>query len=205
MFSAQAEALLTQHVAHSSLCPIDVALAEWTVYSAIHTKHALSFSLFSNLLDKLIKPVQTSSLCEEDIKLFWESVKKLLPSCFGIIRKLRKKCGNEKAAIKQLLDVLRIINKISMLEPPVNTDLFPAKSYSWLNDTRNEEQILDIQYVLREAVNQGANNWFNYILENNSRNDSTDDGKLQYLIKIVQLVRSDLQKGIEFYDKIFQE
>lgn len=204
MFSAQAEALLTQHIAQSGLGPIEVALSQWVVYSTIHTTHALNFSLFSNLLDKLVKPVQTSKLCEEDNKLFWEAVKKLLPSCFGIIRKIRRKCTNEKASIKQLLEALKIISKLQELEPPQNTDLFPSKTYGWLSNCSDEPNC-DIRSVLQEAVTQGASDWFNHIIENNARNDETDEGKLQYLIKIIQLVRTDLQKAIEFYDKIFQE
>lgn len=204
MFSAQAEALLTQHIAQSGLGPTEVALCQWVVYTTIHTTHALNFSLFSNLLDKLVKPVQTSKFCEEDNKLFWEAVKKLLPSCFGIIRKIRKKCTNEKAGIKQLMEVLKIISKLRELEPPLNADLFPTKTYGWLSN-RNDEPNCDIQSVLHEAVTQGASDWFNHIIENNVRNDENDEGKLQYLIKIIQLVRTDLQKAIEFYDKMFQE
>lgn len=204
MFSPQAEALLTQHVAHSGLGPTEVALCEWVAYATIHSNHALSFSLFSNLLDKLVKPIQTSSLCEEDIKLFWTSTKKLLPSCFNTVRKIRKKTNNEKAAIKQLLDVLKILNKLSMLELPKDLDLFPAKSYGWMSDS-NEEGTRDIPLVLKEAVTHSANDWFNHILENNARNDNTDDGKLQYLIRIIQLIKIDLQKAIEYYDKMFQE
>lgn len=204
MFSAQAEALLTQHIAQSGLGPTEVALSQWVVYSTIHTSHALSFSLFSNLLDKLIKPVQTSKLCEEDNKLFWEAAKKLLPSCFSIIRKIRRKCTNEKASIKQLMEVLKIISKLCQLEPPPNTDLFPSKTYAWLSNV-SDEPSCDIQGVLHEAVTQGASDWFNHVIENNARNDENDEGKLQYLIKIIQLVRSDLQKAVEFYDKMFQE
>lgn len=202
-FSAQAEALLTQHVAQSGLNPNEVALAQWAVYTAIHTNHALSFSLFVNTLDKLVKPLQTASaFCEEDVKLFWESCRKLLPSCFGVIRKIRKKSSNEKTAIRQLTDVLKIIRVLSGLDVPENVELFPANSYGWLTEM---ETNCDISAVLQKAVMQGANEWFDYILENNARHDETDDGKLQFFIKIVQLIRTDLQKAIEIYNRLFQE
>lgn len=91
---------------------------------------------------------------------------------------------------------------MSGLEVPPNVDLFPCKSYGWIPD---EETDCDISTMLQKAVTQGANEWFDYVLENNAKHDETDDGKLQFLIKIVQLIRTDLQKAIEIYNKLFRE
>lgn len=203
-FSPHAEAVLTQHIAQSGLAPHDVALSQWVVFTKIHKDHHLSFTLFSNLLDKIIKPLQTDVYCEEDVKIFWESSKKLFPSCFSTVKKLRKKCQTEKNCLKQLKEVLTIINMLTTLEPPEQIDLFPENDYTWFQN-RPEGPFRDITAALNEAVMQGAHNWFNYILENNVCTDETNDGKLQHLIKLTQLVRTDLQKAIEFYDKIFQE
>lgn len=202
--SPQAEALLTQHIAQSGLSKQDVHLCQWSVYSKIHRDHPLSFALFSNLLDKLIKPIQTNLIREDDRKIFWEGAKNILPSCFNIIRKLRKKTSNEKNTMKQLIDVLGVLSKVMNLDPPSVCDLLPAHDYKWLQN-RPEGVYADVRKMLEDAVSQGANDWFNYILENNTCMEDTDDGKLRYLIKIIQLVRSDLQKAIEFYDKSFQE
>lgn len=182
-----------------------MALAQWVVFTAVHTNHALSFTLFVNTLDKLVKPLQSGSyFCDHELKLFWEGAKKLLPSCINLVRKLRKKATNEKTTIKQLVEVLKIIKVLDSLELPSNLDLFPDKSYAWITD-REEGQNLNINTVLKEAVAHGANDWFNYIVENNTTKDESDDGKLQLLIKIVQLVRTDLQKAIEIYDNVFKE
>lgn len=174
------------------------------MYCAIHRDHKLNFALFPDLLDKLIKPLQTSSLGEEDVKVFWGSTRKLLPSCFATIRKVRRKCSNEKVAFKQLLDVLKIISKILNLEAPEGVDLFPTNLYGWLS-YKDEQLKNDIKSTLFDAVMQGANDWFDYLLENNAKDEANDDGILLHLIKIVQLVRADLQKAIEYYDKMFQE
>lgn len=69
----------------------------------------------------------------------------------------------------------------------------------------NEEANCDIPSTLNEAVSKGAVDWLNHITENNKRPDETDVAKLQNMIQIIQLLRSDLQKAIEFYDKLFQE
>lgn len=153
-------------------------------------------------MEKLVRPLQTNStFCDEDVKLFWEGAKKLLPSCFSVVRKIRKKSSNEKTLIKHLTDVLKIIRTLSDLDVPINIELFPSNSYAWIT----EQQNCDIYSVLQKAVIQGANDWFDYIIENSAKHDESDDGKLQFFIKIVQLIRTDLQKAIEMYNKLFQE
>lgn len=204
MLSVQAESLLTQHVAQSGLSKNDVALAQWSVYTKIHRDHPLSFSLFTNLLDKLIKPMQLKEVYEEDQRIFWEGAKNLFPSCFNIIRKLRKKTLNEKITMKQVLDILKVISKIVNLNPPENFNLFPFNDYKWFPDKKDGPHS-DILGVLNSAIVQGANDWFNYILETNNCIEDSNEGKLRQLIKIIQLVRIDLQKAVEYYDKSFQE
>ncbi|XP_017783309.1 PREDICTED: protein unc-13 homolog D isoform X2 [Nicrophorus vespilloides] len=199
-FSGKANTFLSQHIAQSGLQPIDVALSQYAVFVAIHQNHPLSFNLFSNLLEKLIKPVQSQIPCDEDLKIFWDATKKLLPSVFAVIRKLRRKCSNEKTAMKQLIEVLECVSKVSMLEPPEGTNLFPEKLYQWMNASDG----WDIRNTLTQAVERGAEDWFCHILENSPRSDDSDIGKLQHLIKITQLIRTDLQRATEFYDKIFK-
>lgn len=203
-FSPQATSLLTQHIAQSGLTPTEVAVCQFSVYAAVHQSHALNFTLFSNLLEKLIKPIQTNSICEEDVRIFWDGVKKLLPSCYSIIRKMRKKNVNEKTTMKQVIEVLKILFYIGSLEPLPNTDLFPSSSYPWIS-SKGDGPNCDIFSTLTDAVSQGANDWLNHILDNNKRTDDADVSKMQNLIQIIQLIRSDLQKAIEFYDKHFQE
>lgn len=122
-FTAQGEAVITQHSAQSALTVTDCALAQWSVFTAIHTDHPLAFSLFDCLLDKLIRPIQTLGVPDDDIKVFWDGVRKLLPSCFSIIRKLRKKTTGDKNCVKILNEVLSVLSKVARLEPPEGTDL----------------------------------------------------------------------------------
>lgn len=128
-FCAQGESIITQHSAQSALTSTDCAFAQWVVYTAIHSDHPLAFSLFDNLLDKLIRPIQTVSVSPDEVKLFWDGVRKLLPSCFSIIRKLRKKTAGDKNSVKMLSEVLSLLSKVALLEPPEGTDLFPRNVY----------------------------------------------------------------------------
>lgn len=143
----------------------------------------------------------TGLVNEEDVKLFWDGAKKLLPTCYSHIRKLRKKTAGDKTVMKTLREVLKILYKLSVLDPPETVDLFPSSLYGWLR----EDQKLTIHEVLNQAVNQGASDWFVHILDNNECKDKTEESRLQHLIRVIQLVRSDLQRAIEYHDRVFIE
>ncbi|CAH2084741.1 unnamed protein product [Euphydryas editha] len=203
-FSAAAEGILTQHSAQSGLSQLDNNLAQWTVYCAVTPDHPLSFTLFNTLLDKITKPLQSGLVNEEDVKLFWDGAKKLLPTCFSHIRKLRKKTAGDKTVMKTLREVLKILYKLSSLDLPESIDLFPANLYGWLRD-KDDGSKLTIQEVLNQAAIQGASDWFVHILDNNECKDKTEESRLQHLIRVIQLVRSDLQRAIEYFDRVFIE
>ncbi|XP_022905569.2 protein unc-13 homolog 4B isoform X2 [Onthophagus taurus] len=181
-FSPQGNALITQHVAQSGLSTPDIALAQWIVYTNVHRTHPLSFDLFVDILEKLCKPIQYNSFEEEDLKLFWDATKKLIPTCLSMIRKIRKTNFKEKNQLKQVAKVLNVLGLISMLDPPEN-----------------------INELLENCVVKGAKDWFEHILENTQLVEDSDEAKMKRLVKIVQLVRTDLQKAIEYYDKMFHE
>lgn len=183
---------------------MEVALSQYCVYASIHQNHALNLALFTKLLEKLVKPLQKGIILEEGIKLFWDATKKLLPSCFSIIRKIRKKNTSEKTVLKQVKEVVTILSYLSELDIPAHVDLFPSALYPWATYTRDEPNC-DISAILNDAVAKGANDWLNHILENNTKFDESGVARLRNLIQIIQLIRSDLQKAIEFYDKLFQE
>lgn len=42
-----------------------------------------------------------------------------------------------------------------------------------------------------------------HILENNKPDDFTDEGQMKLQLKIIQLLKLDLQKAVEFHNKIF--
>ncbi|XP_045469629.1 protein unc-13 homolog 4B isoform X2 [Harmonia axyridis] len=203
-FSQQGEAIITQHIIQSGLSKTEAAVCQWATYIKIHQNHALSFVLFSNLLDKLIKPLQgNNSLSSEDTKLFWNSTIKLLPYCFSVIRRIKRKQA-DKNLVKSVNEVLTILSKIATLEPPNNLNLFPSTLYPWIPDIE-EVNNLTIREVLLSAIRVSASNWYDYIVENNKNSDSSDTAKLQLINKVFNLVRCDLQKAIEFFDKTFYE
>lgn len=130
-FGGLADAILTQNAAQSGLNSNQIALAEYSVYAGVHLRHPLSYSLFDTLLDKIVKSVQSKVVYDADeIKLFWEASSNLLPSCLNFIRKIHYQVPTtNRDVIIKLSQILNIISKIAMVEPPEGTDLFPANKY----------------------------------------------------------------------------
>lgn len=75
--------------------------------------------------------------------------------------------------------------------------------FRWLRRP-NAETGWDLREALSDAVHSAAKSWFSKMNQDSQDPDETDEEKLLYLVKIIQLVRSDLQRAIEYYDKVFQ-
>lgn len=58
---------------------------------------------------------------------------------------------------------------------------------------------------MNQAVTIAADEYFDGIVDHNELNSDDNEARLQQLINVIQLVRSDLQRAIEHHDKIFQE
>ncbi|KAL9892595.1 protein unc-13 homolog 4B isoform X1 [Glossina fuscipes] len=202
-FSANGETIRSQHAVQSGLSSFDCALSQWSVYASIHEEHPLSFSLFNSILD-VITPVLKCHLNEsDDMKTFWDGAKRILPSCFSVLRKLRAKNVSDKQIVKTLCDVLDIFAKVNTLPPPESIDLFPPNIYGWIN--RAEDSEYNIDRAIEDAIHAGTKEWLEHIIEGNRQpnGEQSDDENLQYLIKLIQMTRSDLQRAMEYFDKHF--
>lgn len=203
-FSSMADTIISQHQAQSGLTEIDISFAQWSVFTEVHHQHPLSFELFEKILEVLVRPIQTGNVNHaEELVVFWESTKRLLPSCFGIVRKLRKTLAGDANSVRNLAKALNIIAKISSLEIPESVNLFPPQYYGWLKKVG--ETSWDIGKALNHAVLIGTEEYFDSIIDHDELLSDDNDVRLQQLIKVIQLVRSDLQRAIEHHDKIFQE
>lgn len=91
-FSENAEIIIAHHQAQSVLSHIEAAFAQWAVFTEVNQHYSLSLEMFDKILDVLVHPIQNMNVPHaEEINVFWESTRRLLPSCFGIIENLRKK------------------------------------------------------------------------------------------------------------------
>ncbi|XP_017103350.2 protein unc-13 homolog 4B isoform X1 [Drosophila bipectinata] len=203
-FSPNAELIRSQHAAQSGLTPFDCALSQWHAYSTIHETHKLNFTLFNSILDIVVPVINCMQTDSEDVKTFWDGVKRLLPSCFAVLRKLRAKNTSDKNIVRALNEVLDILKKIKDLEVPENVDIFPKSVYGWIH-TNGTDETCNIDTAIIDAINTGAKEWLEHIVEGSrqTKTHETDEEKLQYIIKLIQLVRSDLQRAMEYFDKLF--
>ncbi|XP_058974958.1 protein unc-13 homolog 4B isoform X3 [Musca domestica] len=203
-FSSNAETIRLQHAVQSGLSNFECALSQWSVYATIHEEHPLSFTLFNSILDNLV-PVLKCQLNEsDDVKIFWDGVKRILPSCFTVLRKIRAKNWSDKQILKTLCEVLDIMSKIKMLDQPQNIELFSPNVYGWISRPNDE---CTIDSVVIDALHSGTMEWLEHITEANRKkwDHMSDDANLQYLIKVIQMIRSDLQRAMEYFDKHFYQ
>lgn len=206
-FGALAETIRTQHAVQSGLSPFDCALSQWHAYCTVHETHKLSFALFNSIVDVLVPTINCLQNDSEEVKTFWDGTKRLLPSCFTLLRNLRSKSISDNKILKSLNDVLDILAKLKTLEVPETVELFPTTVYGWIDNSDSDSEPLNIDTVLVQALNTGAKEWFEYVIEGSkpTKNQENDEDKLQYVIMIIQMVRSDLQRAMEYFDKLFYQ
>ncbi|XP_076249769.1 C2 and C2B_Munc13-like domain-containing protein staccato [Calliopsis andreniformis] len=198
-WSAPAEALLMQHSAQRGLLARNVSLAQWVEFARIHQEHPLNFTVFNKLIIDLLRPMETQLFSADETRLFWDATKKLLFSCLNSLRKIRRLTPGDRNTITQLSAILGILSTISLLEVPEDVNLFPLKMYPWFPD----DEKLSVLEALHYTVEQGGAEWFEHIVNNNFPESDTDEDALKYHIKVIQLIRADLQGAIDNYDKLF--
>ncbi|XP_020290678.1 protein unc-13 homolog 4B isoform X2 [Pseudomyrmex gracilis] len=201
-WSGPAEALLLQHSAQRGLLARNLTLAQWVEYARIHQEHPLSFTVFNKLAIDLLRPMDGGLFSADETRLFWDATKKVLYSCLNSIRKIRRLTLEDKNTMVQLSAILGIISSISSLKVPDDIDLFPVKMYSWFPHEIDSLRI-DVLQGLEYTIIQGCAEWFEHIINNNSPETDSDEDALKYYIKVIQLIRADLQKAIDNYDKLF--
>ncbi|XP_011687719.1 PREDICTED: protein unc-13 homolog D isoform X4 [Wasmannia auropunctata] len=201
-WSGPAEALILQHSAQRGLLARNVALAQWVEYARIHEEHPLSFTVFNKIIaNSLFRPIDSGLFSIEEIKLFWKATKKVVFSCLNSIRKIRKLILGDKNTIIQLTCMLRVLSAVSSLKIPEDVNLFPAKMYFWFPET--DDLKVDILQGLEYTITQSCAEWFEHILSNNTPETESDEDALRYHIKVIQLIRADLQKAIDYYHNLF--
>ncbi|KAG7190821.1 hypothetical protein KM043_006889 [Ampulex compressa] len=200
-WSAAAEVLILQHSAQRGLLARNVTLAQWVEYARIHQEHPLSFTIFNKLALDLLRPMDSGLFSTDETRLFWDATKKIIFSCLNSIRKIRRLTQGDKNVMAQLTAILGILSSISSLKVPEDVDLFPSKMYPWFPEPDGSR--IDVPQGLHYTVEQGGIEWFEHIMNNNSPETESDEDALRHHIKIIQLIRADLQRSIDHYDKFF--
>ncbi|XP_016841256.1 protein unc-13 homolog 4B isoform X1 [Nasonia vitripennis] len=203
-WSASAEVVVLQHAVQRGMTPEMVSLARWIEFATIHQDHQLSFGLFLQLANDLVNAVKSGgTFSDEETRLFWEASKKVLHSGLNMLRKIRRLQIDKESTMKQLIAILRLVSTLSRLDVPGNVNLFPSKMYSWFPPEILDDDRVSVPEALEYAVIRGGAEWFDYIVAKNNLEGDTDEEALKYHIKIIQLIRIDLQRAMEIYEKLF--
>ncbi|KAL0130108.1 hypothetical protein PUN28_002009 [Cardiocondyla obscurior] len=200
-WSGPAEALILQHSAQRGLLARNVALAQWVEYANIHQEHPLSFTVFNKIIKNLLRPMDSGLFSADETKLFWKATKKIVFSCLNSIRKIRKLILGDKNTTAQLSSILEILSSISSLQVPEEINLFPTKMFFWFPES--DDLKVDVLQALEYTITQSCAEWFEHILSNNSPDTESDEDAIRYHIKVIQLIRADLQKANDYYNKLF--
>ncbi|KAF4518250.1 hypothetical protein B566_EDAN010396 [Ephemera danica] len=113
--------VLNQHVAQSNLDAAHEELANWAEFCAAHqttadllrsamhqTRQPLSYQLLGRVFEKLVRPLQNGQFNDEEVFLYWESTKKILPALMTYIRNIHKLSLTDEMSLEDLTALLRV-------------------------------------------------------------------------------------------------
>lgn len=178
------------------------ALAQWSEFTTFHAIHPFSLELFDKLLATLLPLLECSDTTTPDeMDIFGDGAKKLLPSCFAVLRNSRQKCEHDVETISQSLSILSTINTLMQSQPHSlqNIELFPPKIYGWLN----ESNAANFDEVIEAAVRSRAQDYLLGIMEFRFVHQECIESNLKNIIKVMELVEMDLRRAKEVYHRLF--
>lgn len=130
-FSSYADDILREYTAQSPLTQFDILLMQYFVFGIAHNQYSLSFSLFDGLLNKILPVVKGGNLSSDEIQLFWNATKNILPSCLNFMYKIHIQTPLITSdTVRRLREVVQILSKISQLDGLEEFELFPEQIYS---------------------------------------------------------------------------
>ncbi|PSN30838.1 hypothetical protein C0J52_20268 [Blattella germanica] len=193
--STMAKSLLIHHQEQCNISSLHADLAEWIEYINVHGIRPLNLSIFLPMLERLIQHFEEDLLTNEEKKLFWESVTKLLPSCLMAVRRVQMLSVSDKT-VNQPLFIFRLLSKIIGL---VKT------SYNWLTIYENPDNY-NINIKVETAVSEGAEEWFSQLLAKNSISTSGDEERqLDCINNVLETILISLEKTLACYEGTFKQ
>lgn len=195
-FSDLGEAIFA-HSGHTKN-PRAHALAQWSEFTAFHSTHPLSLELFENLLMALLPFLKCHKITmQNELHIFWDGVKKLIPSCFSVLRNSQRRSDADMESLQKSLSILATINGFTT--PSNGIDLFPTKIYGWLDKTINDS----ISNAVEQAIRSRAQDYLLKITEFQFVHQENIESNLTNIIKVMDLIDVDLQQAADVYNKLF--
>lgn len=203
-FSELGETIIELHIAQNQMTLNECYLARWSAFTKVHNDHACSFRMFRILLDNLLCYVKSMEISVEEMLMFWDGVKKLIPSCFSIIRNSKRQ--NVEHFAELLNESLSILSIISIESPPNDFDLFPKEIYGWFIKTNENHNEPNIKVATQQAIRLRAQDFLLQIHEfHKIHHHQFHMDNLKNIIKVISIIDTDLQYGHQHYRKLFKE
>lgn len=173
-------------------------LAQWSEFTAFHTVHQLSLELFENLLMVLPSIFKCNEITQNEMHIFWDGVKKLLPSCFAVLRNSQHKHDTDMESFTKSLSIVSTINRFTA-QPPHDFELFPTKIHGWLDKCNGS-----ISSAVEQAIRSRAQDYLLKITEFQFVHQENIESNLMN-IKVMDLIEMDLQQVTDVYNKLFMQ
>lgn len=185
-------------------------LAQWSEFTTFHTMYPLPFELFENLLLALLPILKChETATQEEINIFWDGVKEVLPSCFWAFRNIQRKSDSDTSDnMKMITACLSIVSTINQIQlPTINAiELFPKKIYGWLDKSNgNVTAVWSISSAVEEAIRSRAQDYLLEIAEFRFVHQENIECNLRNIIKVMEFIEMDLQQATNIYNKPFKE
>ncbi|XP_053688553.1 protein unc-13 homolog 4B-like [Sabethes cyaneus] len=203
-FTVAGEAILKQHALCADLSEIQKTLIYWNSYSSVHISYPIAFSLFESLLGKICIFIRSNNVKEDSLKMFWNGVKKMLPSCFAVIMKLRKRIAGDKDIVKTVISVLNILSMVDSIRETCDIDLFSVEDYEDFKGRIQQNPNITTHDVTLLAVQKGAKIWFQDAVANMAISTLSDEEKLRNAIQLIQLLQGDIMRASTYYNEPFR-
>ncbi|XP_058814032.1 protein unc-13 homolog 4B-like isoform X2 [Topomyia yanbarensis] len=203
-FTTAGEVILKQHALCADLCEIQKGLIYWNAYTSVHTTYPIAFSLFENALSKICVFIKNGSVKESSLRTFWLGTKKILPSCFAVIMKLRKRIAGDKDIVKTVASVLKILSMVDSIRSTCDIDLFSPGDYEQFKYRIQQNPNITIHDITLLAVQKGAKNWFDQTVLNSTKSTFSDEEKLRNAIQLIQLLQNDIMRATTYYNNEFK-
>lgn len=203
-FTSPGEAILKQHAICADLSDCEKALIYWNAYTTVHTSYPIAFSLFEGLMNKIYAYISSNAVDSDDLRKFWIGAKKILPSCFAVIIKLRKRIAGDNDIVKTVTSVLHMLTKLERIRNTCDIDLFNPGDYEYFKHKIEQNPQIQISEVTLLAVRTGARIWFDQAVKDVMKPNSSNEEKLNNSIKLIQLLLSDIKRASTYYKATFQ-
>lgn len=177
-------------------------LAQWSEFTDVHSIHPFSLELFENLLIALVPFLKCHEITtQKELQIFWNGMKKLLPSCFMHLRNSQQRSHTDMESLAKSLSILATVNELTFIQPPSNDiELLPRKIYGWLDKSCDT-----ISNAVEQAIRSRTQDYLLKISEFHFVHQENIESNLRNIIKVMNLIEMDLQQAADVYNKLFME